>query len=48
LWCGLTIISLKNKYEKMYTSETVGVFALYTMLMLFSPSGIDAVKNLVS
>ena len=46
---GLTIISLKNKYEKMYTSETVGVFALYTMLIaLFTNPVIDAVKNLVS
>jgi hypothetical protein len=46
---GLTIISLKNKYEKMYTSETIGVFALYTMLIaLFTNPVIDAVKNLVS
>ena len=46
---GFTIISLKNKYEKMYTSETIGVFALYTMLIaLFTNPVIDAVKNLVS
>ena len=46
---GFTIISLKNKYEKMYTSETIGVFALYTVLIaLFTNPVIDAVKNLVS
>ena len=46
---GLIIISLKNKYEKMYTAETVGAFALYTVLMaLFTNPVIDAVKNMVS
>ena len=29
---GLIIISLKHKYEKMYTGEVVGAFALYTVL----------------
>jgi hypothetical protein len=46
---GLIIISLKNKYEKMYASETVGAFALYTVLIaLFTNPVIDAVKSLVS
>ena len=46
---GLIIISLKHKYSRMYTSETVGVFALYTALIaLFTSPVIDAVKTLVS
>ena len=45
---GLIIISLKHKYEKMYASETVGAFALYTVLIaLFTNPVIEAVKNLV-
>jgi len=45
---GLVIISLKNKYEKMYTSETAGAFALYTILIaLFTNPVIDAIKNMV-
>ena len=45
---GLIIISLKSKYEKMYTSETVAAFALYTVLIaLFTNPVIDAVKNMV-
>jgi hypothetical protein len=45
---GLIIISLKNKYAKMYTSETVGAFALYTVLIaLFTNPVIDAIKNMV-
>ena len=46
---GLTLISLKRKYEKMYIGEVVGVFALYTMMMaLFTAPVIEAVKTLVS
>jgi FtsH-binding integral membrane protein len=46
---GLIIISLKHKYSQMYTSETVGAFALYTVLIaLFTSPVIDAVKVLVS
>ncbi len=46
---GLIIISLKSKYEKMYTSETVAAFALYTVLIaLFTNPVIDAIKNMVS
>ena len=45
---GMTVISLKHKYEKMYTNEAVGAFALYTVLIaLFTNPVIDAVKNLV-
>ena len=46
---GLIIISLKHKYTRMYTSETVGAFALYTLLIaLFTSPVIEVVKNLVS
>jgi len=46
---GLIIISLKYKYQKMYTGEVVGAFALYTMLVaLFTSPVIDVVKNMVS
>jgi FtsH-binding integral membrane protein len=46
---GMIIISLKYKYSQMYTSETVGAFALYTVLIaLFTSPVIDAVKVLVS
>ena len=46
---GLVMVSLKRKYEKMYVSEVVGVFALYTLLMtLFTSPVIDAVKTFVS
>ncbi len=46
---GLTMVSLKRKYDKMYVSEVVGVFALYTLLMtLFTSPVIDAVKTIVS
>ena len=45
---GLIIISLKHKYEKMYASETVGAFALYTVLIaLFTNPVIEGIKNLV-
>ena len=46
---GLIMVSLKRKYDKMYVSEVVGVFALYTLLMtLFTSPVIDAVKTFVS
>jgi hypothetical protein len=45
---GLVIISLKNKYERMYTGEVAGAFALYTVLIaLFTNPVIDAIKNMV-
>jgi FtsH-binding integral membrane protein len=46
---GLVMVSLKRKYGKMYVSEVVGVFALYTLLMtLFTSPVIEAVKTFVS
>jgi FtsH-binding integral membrane protein len=46
---GLIMVSLKRKYEKMYISEVVGVFALYAILMaLFTSPVIEAVKTFVS
>ena len=46
---GLILVSLKRKYDKMYVSEVVGVFALYTILMaLFTSPVIEAVKTMVS
>ena len=45
---GLILVSLKRKYNKMYTAEVVGAFALYTILMaLFTNPVIDAVKTIV-
>jgi hypothetical protein len=45
----LILVSLKRKYEKMYTAEVVGAFALYTILMaLFTNPVIDAVKNVLT
>ncbi|MFA6413597.1 MAG: hypothetical protein WCW53_12955 [Syntrophales bacterium] len=45
---GMVIISLKHKYEKMYTGEVAGVFALYTVLIaLFTNPVIDTIKNMV-
>ncbi|MCE5262659.1 MAG: hypothetical protein LLG97_03900 [Deltaproteobacteria bacterium] len=46
---GLIIISLKSKFQQMYTGEAVGAFALYTVFIaLFTNPVIDAVKTLVS
>ena len=46
---GLLIIALKRKYNKMYTAEVVGAFALYTILIaLFTNPVIDAVKNMMT
>jgi len=46
---GLVMVSLKRKYERMYVSEVVGVFALYAILMaLFTSPVIEAVKTMVS
>ena len=45
---GMIIISLKHKYEKMYTGEVVGAFALYTVLIaLFTNPVIEGIKHLV-
>ena len=45
---SLILISLKHKYEKMYTGEVVGAFALYTVLIaLFTNPVIAGIKSLV-
>ena len=45
---GLTILSLKQKYEKLYLSEAVGSFAMYAvMVALFTSPVADAIKNLM-
>jgi len=45
---GLTILSLKQKYEKLYLSEAAGAFALYAvMIALFTSPVSDAIKNLI-
>jgi hypothetical protein len=45
---GLVMISIKHKFEKMYTGEVAGAFALYTVLIaLFTNPVIDAIKNMV-
>jgi len=45
---GMTVISLKHKYAKMYTGEVAGIFALYTVLIaLFTNPVITAIKNMV-
>ncbi|MGA2782871.1 MAG: hypothetical protein ABSF13_13315 [Smithella sp.] len=46
---GLLIIQLRKKYSKIYTTEAVGAFALYTMLMaLFTNPVIEVVKQIVT
>ncbi len=46
---GLTVISLKYRYPKIYLTEAVGSFALYAVLVaLFTAPVIEAVKGLVS
>jgi hypothetical protein len=46
---GLIIISLKQKYARLYTNEAVGAFALYAALVaLFTSPVIEMVKGLVS
>ena len=46
---GLIMVSLKRKYDKMYVSEVVGIFALYMLLMtLFTSPVIETVKTFVS
>ena len=46
---GLLLVQLKRRYNKMYATEAVGVFALYTLLMaLFTNPVIDLVKTIVT
>ena len=46
---GMLMIQLREKYAKIYTTEAVGAFALYTMLMvLFTNPVIEVVKQIVT
>jgi len=46
---GLITISLKHKYNKIYLSEAIGSFALYTILVaLFTNPVVDTIKTLIS
>ena len=46
---GLIIVSLKRKYSKLYLSEAIGSFALYTLLVaIFTAPVVDALKNLIN
>ncbi|HHO75209.1 MAG TPA: hypothetical protein ENN05_02130 [Deltaproteobacteria bacterium] len=46
---GLTIVSLKHRYPKIYLSEAIGSFAMYAVLVaLFTAPVIDVMKGLVS
>ncbi len=46
---GLIIVSLKRKYDKLYLSEAIGSFALYTILIaLFTAPVVDALKTLIT
>ena len=45
---GLTIVSLKQKYQKLYTSEAVGSFAMYAVLVaLFTSPVAELIRNLM-
>jgi hypothetical protein len=45
---GLIIISLKQKYDKIYLGEAVGSFALYTiMVSLFTAPVVNIIKTMV-
>jgi hypothetical protein len=46
---GLIIVSLKKKYSKLYLSEAIGSFALYTVLVaLFTSPVVDALKTFMN
>jgi FtsH-binding integral membrane protein len=46
---GLIIVSLKRKYRRLYMSEAIGSFALYTVLVsIFTSPVVDALKNLIN
>ena len=46
---GLTIISLKYRYPKIYLTEAIGSFAMYAILVaLFTAPVIHAIKTMVS
>jgi len=46
---GGIIVSLKNKYPRLYLSEAIGSFALYTLLVaLFTAPVVETLKAFVS
>ena len=46
---GLIIVSLKRKYTRLYLSEAIGSFALYTVLVALSTAPVaDALKTLIN
>ena len=46
---GLIIVSLKRKYRRLYMSEAIGSFALYTLMVsIFTAPVVDALKNLIN
>jgi hypothetical protein len=45
---GLIILSLKNRYPRLYLSEAIGSFALFTVLVaLFTSPVVETLKTLV-
>jgi hypothetical protein len=45
---GLIIVSLRAKYQKLYMTEAMGAFALYTvMIALFTSPVVEVVRVLV-
>jgi hypothetical protein len=45
---GLIMMSLKHKFQKIYTGEIAGAFALYTVyIALFTAPVMEAIKNWV-
>jgi hypothetical protein len=45
---GLIILSLKSRYPRLYLSEAIGSFAIFTVLVaLFTSPVVDALKTLV-
>jgi hypothetical protein len=46
---GLIMISLKQKFQKIYATEVAGAFALYTLyIALFTSPVMEAIKNWVN
>jgi uncharacterized membrane protein YhdT len=46
---GLIIVSLKMKYDKIYLSEAVGSFALYTLLItMFTSPVVNMLKEFLT
>lgn len=45
---GLTIVSLKRRYQKIYMTEAMGAFALYTVMVALSTSPVvEVIKTVV-